>query len=164
MNKKNKLAITVLVLQLALYIAIPVAAEVLDKDAPIPKFTGENYYEAPRTTAAPEIFRPAVTTSPDIMFEPVITTTPEPIFKPIIPSITPAPGEDDMPHVVRPVTPAPAIVKGDADGDGVLTKSDALFVLEAIVNDDYLDPAVYDMNGDGVVNVLDAIEILKLIA
>ena len=163
MNKKNKLTIAVLVLQLALYVAIPVAAEVLD-NAPTPKFAGESYNEPPRTTAAIEILRPAVTTSPDIMFEPEVTTTPEPIFKPVIPGITPDPDEDGTPGVVYPVTPAPAIVKGDADGDGVLTKNDAIFVLEAIVNDGYLDPAIYDMNGDDVVDVLDAIEILKLIA
>lgn len=53
------------------------------------------------------------------------------------------------------------VLKGDINGDGMITVSDALTALKAVVNSSYAANA--DMNGDGHVNLLDVIRILKQI-
>ena len=53
------------------------------------------------------------------------------------------------------------ILKGDIDGDGILTAFDALTALKAVVNNSSAVNA--DMNGDGLVNLLDVIRIFKQI-
>lgn len=56
----------------------------------------------------------------------------------------------------------PVRVAGDADGDGVITVSDALLVLRTLLNGGAADEYT-DMNGDGELTLLDIILILKSI-
>lgn len=50
---------------------------------------------------------------------------------------------------------------GDLDEDGIVTVADAMTLVKSIINDALLEGA--DMNGDGKVNLLDVIRILKSI-
>ena len=56
----------------------------------------------------------------------------------------------------------PRLLAGDADGDGVITVSDALRALRAMLNGCVFDVGM-DMNGDGKLTLLDIILILKSI-
>lgn len=58
-----------------------------------------------------------------------------------------------------------AIMKGDINKDGALTKDDALLIVEKTVNKTVTDEdiKIADLNGDNVLNVLDAQEIMKQI-
>ena len=50
---------------------------------------------------------------------------------------------------------------GDIDGDGTVTVLDALMLLRAIVNEDFVENG--DLNGDGKVTLIDVIRVIKLI-
>lgn len=58
---------------------------------------------------------------------------------------------------------APAAVKGDVNGDGVVNALDAAALLKNVVEGVTMDAAVADYNGDAAINALDAAAILTAI-
>ncbi len=73
---------------------------------------------------------------------------------------TPAPTTATKP------TTNPSVIKGDADGDGVLTVMDATYIQKSLVDIDGYGPVdikVGDMDGDGRISVKDATDIQLLL-
>ena len=64
-------------------------------------------------------------------------------------------------------TPAPAVLKGDADRDGEVTILDATRIqryIAELVTEEEIDMAAADVDGDGSVTILDATRIQRVIA
>ena len=59
---------------------------------------------------------------------------------------------------------APALVKGDVNGDGKVDLADALVAIHSVINADAsTELAVADLNGDGEISLADVLLILRLI-
>ncbi len=53
-------------------------------------------------------------------------------------------------------------LKGDMDGNGIVSVADVLVLIKAVVN--YTSPENGDINGDGMVSLIDAIRVMKIAA
>lgn len=62
------------------------------------------------------------------------------------------------------VEAAPTVIPGDLNGDGKVTATDAVQLLQKLADDEGVDPAAGDINGDGKVTTTDAVSLLQMIA
>lgn len=59
---------------------------------------------------------------------------------------------------------APSVIKGDANGDGVVDTKDIVTIVDRIIGKSYsINETAADVNGDGVINVSDIIGVTNLI-
>ena len=56
------------------------------------------------------------------------------------------------------------MIPGDLNGDGKVTATDAVQLLQKLADDEGVDPAAGDINGDGKVTTTDAVSLLQMIA
>lgn len=111
-------------------------------------------------------------TSGEIPTNPTVPTTIKPTAAPTVPTTVKPTVAPTVPTTVKPTvaptvpTTAPVVIKGDANGDGIVTVEDATYIQKFRVDIPgyFVSIAVGDVNNDGVVDVKDATAIQSMIA